>query len=130
MTADDFEPEDVAGWGDIDRAQLLRDRSELAYTIRHDGEVLICAGVADLGHGRGLLWSFVSDAGRRHGHIVHRAALRFISMLTFRRLEATCLAGVAHAAEWLERLGFSYEGTMRAWGPDGSDHDLYARVRA
>jgi hypothetical protein len=25
-------------------------------------------------------------------------------------------------------LGFTRSGTMRLWGPDGADHDLYERI--
>jgi RimJ/RimL family protein N-acetyltransferase len=48
----------------------------------------------------------------------------------FRRIEATALCAQQPACRFLERLGFRFEAIMRAYGPDGRDHALYARVSA
>lgn len=127
MTAEAFKAAHVAGFGDPVIAEKFERASPIAYTIRRDGEILGCGGVADLDAGRGLLWSFISDAGRRHPHCLHRAARRFISSLDYRRIEATCRG--AKACRWLEALGFQHEGTLRSWTPDGADFEIYARIR-
>ena len=33
------------------------------------------------------------------------------------------------SVRWLHRLGFTYEGRMEAYGPDGSAHLRFARFR-
>jgi len=127
MTVERFRPEHVAGFADVDQARRFAEVSPQAYTVRHDGEILVCGGVAELEGGRGLLWSFVTEAGRRAPHRLHRAARRFLSTLAYRRLEATC-RGV-RACRWLEALGFQHEGTLRSWTSDGADFEMYARIR-
>lgn len=99
-----------------------------ALTLRHEGRILACAGVAEAGYGRGLMWSFLSTDSREHAVLMHRAALRFLSTVRLRRIEATVVSGFDRGCRWLTRLGFQHEGTMRAFGPDGADHELYARV--
>lgn len=130
MTIERFQPEHVEEilGHEVEDAKRFALTSPAAYTVRINGTAIICGGVADMGSGRGLAWAFVSPLALRHPLIVTRTALRLFSTLDYRRIEATCSCGFERGREWLKLLGFKYEGTMTAWGPDGSNHELWARV--
>lgn len=133
MTVERFRPEhvmeiaehadDVANAGQLDAA------SPEAYTLRVNGEVLMCGGVAELGPDKGMLWSYIAPAALQHPVIVHRSVLRFLSLLSYRRLEAYCKCDSQRANRWLETLGFTLEAPrMAKWAPDGSDYSLWAKT--
>lgn len=130
MIVEPFEPAHLAEVADVDPeyGAYLKEISASAFTIRKGGDTLVCGGVADMGFGRGFLWSFVGPQARRHPFALHRAVKRFLSTLEYRRVEASCESTFGRGCRWLEALGFVREGTMRAFAPDGSDHELYARV--
>jgi hypothetical protein len=48
---------------------------------------------------------------------------------TARRIQGTVDPAYPERVRWITRLGFVKEGTMRAFGPDGQDMDLYAMIR-
>jgi hypothetical protein len=79
--------------------------------------------------GRGLAWAvFPNDLGALFIG-VHRTAKRFLDGCGIRRVEADIRTDFCNAHRWVKLLGFKYEGTRRAFGTDGADYDLYARVR-
>ena len=94
-----------------------------------DGETPVAAlGVIDLGGGRGMGWGLISaDAGRVFPAL-HRAVTRFLQATDYRRIEAVTACDFPPARRWAGMLGFTHEGTMRAYCHDGSDAELWARV--
>lgn len=92
------------------------------------GEVLACAGIIPMWHGRAIAWALVGAAAGHRMVELHRAAMRAFDMHPVRRLETTVAAGFEQGHRWARLLGFTRECTMRAYAPDGSDCDLYARV--
>lgn len=93
------------------------------------GDVVIAsAGFYPQWDGRAIVWALVSGDAGRHFVSLHRAVLRSFELHPFRRIETCVLKGFAEGCRWAEMLGFQREGLMRAYGPDGSDFHLYARV--
>lgn len=45
-----------------------------------------------------------------------------------RRIQAVTLASNTHIRGWYALIGMQYEGTMRAYGPQGEDAVMYART--
>lgn len=94
---------------------------------------LACGGLESLGHGRWSGWLYASDLTPRGWAMVARAFRLMIVETKARRVEmavnAAPLPGLGWAAHgYAEALGLVREGTMRGWGPDGSDYVLYAGV--
>jgi len=100
-----------------------------AFTALQADRVLGCAGLVPQWEGRAIVWALLAADIGRGMVVVHRAVDRFLSLRTERRIEATCDHSFGAASRWLLMLGFQHEGTMRAFTPDGHDHDLYARVQ-
>ena len=96
-----------------------------------DGDsILAIAGVAPLWKGVGTVWTLISEEARDRVVGLTRGVLRLMdSDRSYWRLQATVERGDERARLWIILLGFSYEGTMVAYAPDGKTHDMYARVR-
>lgn len=95
-----------------------------------DGRVVAVAGVSEIWTGRGDAWALIAaDIGPRLMTKVHYATKRFLEANTLRRIEAACVADFHQGHRWLEALGFSFEGPLAKYAPDGSDCVRYARVR-
>ena len=109
---------------------LLRDN---ARTWWEQDDILAIVGVAPLWKGVGTVWTLLTDDARKRGVVLTRGVIRFITMLEtswgYRRLQATVAHHDEPARLWIVQLGFHYEGTMTAYGPDRTTHDMYARLR-
>ncbi len=125
---------------DADIRSLLPDTDETrdllcenARTWWEEEAVLAIVGIAPLWKGVGTVWTLLSKASKQRGVSLTRGVLRFLDMLHgergYRRVQATVELGDEPARLWIIQLGFQYEGTMVAYGPDGATHDMYARVR-
>lgn len=92
-------------------------------------DVIACAGAFEVWSGRAQAWSMLSL--RMPGYVmgVHRAVKRFLESYQVRRVEITVDPRSEIAVRWATRLGFTYEGTMPGYTPQGDTMDLYARIR-
>lgn len=100
-----------------------------AFTALDDRGPIACAGVYELWPGRALAWGLIGASAGRHFVGIHRAVLGFLTAAPWRRVEASVDCDFQAGQRWIRLLGFSYEGTMRAYTPDGRDQDLFARVK-
>lgn len=94
--------------------------------------VAACAGFLLPWPGRAVAWSLFGIVAAGEWAPIYRRCARMIRSAEragLRRIEAQADAGFRPACRFLEALGFTPEGLMRAWSPDGRDHWLYARVR-
>ncbi|MFQ5472449.1 MAG: hypothetical protein ACE5FA_06150 [Dehalococcoidia bacterium] len=111
--------------------EVLRQQSR-AWIDEH-GEPLACVGIWPMWPGVGTVWTILSEAALEHGIQLSLGVRRFLREVdeseSYWRLQATIEHGNVEARSWILWLGFVYEGTMRAYGPTGHTHDLYARVR-
>lgn len=87
-------------------------------------------GVSELWENRGIAWSFISaDAGPQFATL-HKAAVRLLNLVPFRRVEADTPCEFTQGHRWLRMLGFELEAErMVAHRPDGGDSALYAKVK-
>lgn len=88
---------------------------------------LACGGLEPLGAGRFAAWLYASDMSPRGWAAVAAAFDGAVKSAGARRVEATVRAGDAREAcarRFAHRLGLTLEGTMKGFGPDGSDHLL------
>jgi len=87
--------------------------------------------------GRGMAWSLLSNrVGRKEMLYIHRkavlaahTAMNPLTPLNFRRLETAVRTDFPEAVRWIELLGFTREGLMRAYDAAGDDYYLYSRIR-
>ena len=104
-----------------------------AFTGLREGRVAFCLGAVELWPGVGEAWSVTSALIETLPVSFHRLVLRMLDEQQAhhhcRRLQASVRQDHGVSVRWLHRLGFTYEGRMEAYGPDGSAHLRFARFR-
>lgn len=95
--------------------------------------VIGCAGLLPQWPGRAIAWALLTrELSAAHFLRAHHkviAVLRSAHANGIRRIETTVDAGFDAGHRWARALGFSPEGLMRAYSPDGRNHVLYAHIR-
>ncbi len=99
-----------------------------AFTAVKDGLVLGCAGIEVVWGNRGVAWSLLGPITPFELLGIHRHVMAFLESGQLRRIEMTVDAGHIAGQRWASMLGFQFEGTLRAYTPDGRDCHLYARI--
>lgn len=113
---------------DLELAKTLEGAD--AFTVRHNGEIMLCGGFAQFYPGRGECWSFMSRYAGGHMVGVFRVVKTYIEMLTCRRVEMTVDCEFEPGHRLARMLGFQLEAPqMRAYDMFGRDRSLYARVK-
>jgi hypothetical protein len=102
--------------------------AEGAWSGMVDGKAVVCGGIIVNPLGIGHLYAFLSPAAGPYMVAITRFGRRLLELQTARRIEASARVDFGAGCRWLKMLGFSLEGTMRKFDPDGSDHFLYART--
>ena len=100
-----------------------------AYTALVDGRAVAFAGCLELWADRAYLWSLIGEDAGPHMRTLIRAAAGYLKVAPWRRIEAAVASDFRQGHRLIKMLGFEFEGRMRAFSPDGVDHDLYARVK-
>lgn len=107
--------------------------SSFAYTAFDvkTGEIVFCAGIHDPWPGRAEAWALLADNLKHKMLAVHRSVLEFLDKINIKRIEAVVDRDFTQGHRWVELLGFTLEADrMRAYGYEGQDCSLYARVKA
>jgi hypothetical protein len=127
-----FEAQELACLGDVKRRAVFYQQAGPAWTGLYDGEIMACCGVIILWAGVAEAWLVTTNLCEQHRLSFHRAIkqnlARLIADMGLQRLQAAVHAEHVVSQKWVERLGFSHEGLMAAYGPDGSDYVRYAKV--
>lgn len=125
----DFQPSQVGLMEvvDDDYAASLK-ASGPCYTGMKGDKVVVCAGISIMWDNRAIGWVKMSKDAGRDLVFIHRAVQNIIDNAGMRRVEAYVDSTFEEGKRWVKMLGMSYEGTMKAFSPDGRDHDLYARI--
>lgn len=100
-----------------------------AWTALSRDRVLACCGVVDKTGGRAEAWALISADIGSEMLTLTRAIRRGFKMLPYRRIEINTASTFPPAARWAQMLGFTHEGTARAYCEDGSDGERWARIR-
>lgn len=91
--------------------------------------VVACAGIGWCWPGRAQVWSLMSVHLPQYKWTIHRAVASFLRGFTVRRLELEVDPDFPRAVAWAKALGFQYESTMPAYGPNGETQDRYVRLQ-
>lgn len=113
----------------FEQAVALQDQS--SWTMRSEaGKVLACAGVVPLWAGRYVAWAYMGRQSGRRMLPITTAVRGYLDALNARRVELTVLVNYEAAHRWAKLLGFTLETPcMPEYGPDGSDHAMYVRIK-
>ena len=105
----------------------------MAFSMIDDGHLVSAAGIYKVWDGVGEAWLLPSSRMLASPRRTIKAVRSFLDDISeregFRRVQATTHADFTRGRRFLEWLGFQNEGVLRGYGPDGSDHIIYARVR-
>lgn len=100
----------------------------LARTALVDGKPIACAGLTELWPHRAYAWAYLGEGWERHTKTVMRAVLAALRACRWRRVEAAIDIRYSAGKRWVQRLGFEYEGTHRAFTSDGRDCECWAWI--
>lgn len=103
-----------------------------AHTFYIGDTVIAILGCSLLWPGVGEYWTLLSEGIKRAPIEFHKLVKRltdfYIKNLKLRRAYSHVKADYIAGKRWVKSLGYEYEGTMRSWGKDGSDYEIWARV--
>jgi hypothetical protein len=102
-----------------------------AFTGLAAGRVVACAGIVVTRPGLGDGWALTSPDTPRFALSFCRAFSRLMPQVIadfhLTRVQALVVDGHTVSRQWLARMGFGFEGTLRKY-LNGRDYHMYARV--
>lgn len=118
------------GYAQADAAygQMLKDNGP-CWTLEHNGRLVGCGGIVKDHATMGTAWTILTDESGGCMTRIHRLANRVLALSPFVRVQAHIDPTFNAAIRWANLLGFTYEGPMRKFTPDGRTMHLYARIR-
>ena len=103
-----------------------------AYTIYDDRTPVMAGGIVKLWGGVGEVWLYLSPWFETHHKTAYKAIKQCWSDALktnyFTRIQTPVCAALPANVRLIEHFGFSWEGTMRKWGPEGHDYHIMALV--
>lgn len=116
--------------GDRPTPQLARELVACGGWAAVDRDILAIGGIFHMRPGTGHAWMWMARGWRRHARAITAEVLAVLAESGLRRVEAAVRCDFAPGHRWIRALGFECEAErMKAWGPEGDDFALYARVR-
>ena len=102
-----------------------------AFTAFANGEPFAVAGINMLWTGVGEVWAMFGYGYREHGFYIHKNTIlklrEFSADLKLERIQALVLKDHWAGIEWVDRLGFEYEGEMPCYFR-GHTYLRYAKI--
>jgi len=97
-----------------------------------DGTIIACGGVVVLWRGVGEAWGLTTKLVESYRILYYKTTKTMIESVAqsfnLHRVQATIPVGHEHAARFIMRMGFTREGLMKKFGPDGHDFIMFGRV--
>ena len=125
-----IEQSDVTAFGPSDIGEMLEFQAKngLAVTVMQRGKPIAIWGAVKIWDGVQEAWFVLEEATRRYALAMTKTAKKFIDLKfqddSLHRLQITVRCDDKRAFKWAKCLGFQTEGTMKKYGPDGSDFYL------
>jgi hypothetical protein len=105
-------------------------KGSVAFCVLDEGVPVFAGGVVNLEWSRGEAWVVPTPYMRSHLRKCLFLMRQFIPYIAqnfkFRRVQATCVSGVSTSL--FKHLGFTFEGTMAKFGPNGETCDMHSRT--
>lgn len=106
--------------------------NDYAWTGLVAGCVAGVGGVLPQWRGRAVAWALISETLTAHNFLRAHHKVRDVLAAAHRdgwhRIETTVDSGFDAGHRWVRALGFTPEGLMRAYSPEGRDHVLYVHL--
>ncbi len=109
------------------RRQLVKYGGACLYD-EENLNAIACAGIIDLGFGRGMAWALLSKDAKKHMRRITKAIIVQLNTVEYQRVEITVEKGFKEAFRWAKMLGFTYEAEMKNYC-NGETHYLFARYK-
>ena len=111
----------------LDRRAYFTEGSR-ALCLLADGDTVFAGGIVNLQWSRGEVWCLPTPFFQRNIRTCFRHMRdRFPALVRgFVRVQSACIQGKPTGV--IRFLGFSYEGTLAKFGPNGEACDMYARI--
>ena len=125
-------PGGLKGYPDAEKWCKEAEEDGKAFTVIYEGKMIACVGIITIMEGVGLAWAlYPLDIGNYHidPKLAKDKLNELMEKYDFRRVQATVRAGFVAGKSYLRYMGFTSEGIMRKYEPDGTDSILYAIVR-
>lgn len=110
----------------------MYQQNGVGYTALVDNEPIAASGIMLTGNGNGSAWGMITDRARSMPFMLHRAVIPrlydVIARHQLRRVDYIVDSWKPTAMAWAKRLGFTFEGEMRAFYPDGHSAYLFAWI--
>lgn len=106
--------------------------SDYAWTVFYRLQPIAAFGFKMLWPGNAEAWLLPGKGSIDNPHILTRSARRFFdrigAKLNLRRMQIVVSTERKHAVQWARFLKFEEEGLMKAYGPEGYDYYMFARI--
>lgn len=127
-----FDKADLQAFPDVRHLVMPDVMPGHAFTARQNGRIIACGGVVTKHPGVGEAWLMIGEGIVRHAFFVAKHVRTYLADIIakegYRRVQMTIDAGNKDLLVWSHFLGMTIEGCMRAYGADGSDHYMCARL--
>lgn len=87
------------------------------------------AGVFPIWEGRAEAWALIGEGAQRYALGIVRKAREVLDGVSAHRVELNVKTSNVEGHRLAILLGFEYESTARKYHPDGSDVDVFVRLR-
>lgn len=129
----DFDRGIRSSYPDYEQVFLQYARAGVAFTGIGDGKIYAMFGAFEYWPGFSEAWLIPSRHLSKKTVSFHRAALKFFELYMAKtqtkRLQAVVHSQNVRAVEWARRCYFTHEGTLRKYGPDHCDYEIFARIK-
>jgi hypothetical protein len=103
-----------------------------AFTAILHGKPVACFGSVRIWDGVEEMWLLMEERGREYRKTLTRAAINYrdfrVIAGNLHRIQITVRCEDMRAVRWGIAIGFTIDGMMKAYGPDGSDYYLMSRT--
>lgn len=114
------------------RTEMDKLPEQPAYTARHEGKLLACAGVKIYWPGVGEAWAFISpeivNYKRELLHYMRKYIAHIAETEGLWRIQVVVRKDFPQGLRLARHLGFEMEGKMEKYGTDGVDCFLFSRI--
>ncbi len=102
---------------------------EAVSVVDDDGSVVAVAVAYECAPGVAEVCLMETSGIEKHGRRFYELSNEFLDGLPFRRVQAYCAVPFTRSYKYLKNTGFTCEGVLRAFAPDGTDVFLMGRVK-
>lgn len=103
-----------------------------AFTAILHGTPVACFGSVHIWNGVEEMWLLIEERGRKVALSMTKAAIAYrdfrVISGNLHRLQITVRCEDMRAVRWARAIGFTIDGMMMRYGPDGSDYYLMSRT--